>query len=317
MNSLSTSTKLKPIIKHDHNKPLHSISAEDMWNCLNKSSALNGIAGYVTPQIYFDARKIKSDRENFELNLQVWSKKALYPTPLLRNDKDGNPIIPKRKTFIDDEISREKGYFSPEKAEKYQESRGLIPLPKKDPKKSYIYSQDRLTIFQKQVKDCINENKYTENQQERADKVKEKQIGLNIMVEKKHWADVIKAKYSNRTSLSKEPKSAVIGEYEYIGEKCPFYNSDKAKDEEDPKKKHEFFPNINYVKKRYGAPRYYKDTVLKTENFEKKDEIVNEKIDKIKQRWEERKVMFLGNSTENKNKIDNRGRLYFSYKKVS
>lgn len=310
---IDKSTKLKPIVRPNYNGPLHKLSMEEMWSTINKSSNIQGLEGYNMAVKHFDYKQNKFERETFNLNMQVWAKKAKYPPPVLSKDKDGNPVISVKKNFIDDEILRAKSYYSPEKAEKYADSKSLEPYVRKVNDKSYIYAHDRETYINKVYRDKKFEQTLNEALTERAEKVKEKQAEL--LKTKKHWAEVLKEKYRNKSNWTKDTRNGISAEAEYVGEKNPFYNSYKKKGEEDSKPEKEFFPNI--MSKKVLVPKYYKPTVLNTEPLEKREELVQEKIDKVKQKWEEKNIKFSGLMSENFNKVKSRGRLYFIYKDVS
>jgi hypothetical protein len=310
---IDKSTKLKPIVRPNYNGPLHPLTIQEMWSTVNKSQNIQGIEGYDISIKHFDYKQNKFDRETFNLNMQVWAKKAKYPPPVLPKDKDGNNVIPVKKNFIDEEILKAKSYYSPEKAEKYAESKSLEPYVRKPNDKSYLYAHDRETYINKVYREKKFEQTLNEALTERADKVKEKQAEL--LKTKKHWTEILKEKYRNKCNWSKDARTGIYAEAEYVGEKNPFYNSYKKKGEEDSKPEKEFFPNI--LSKKQIVPKYYKQTVLNTEPAERKAELIQEKIDKVKQKWEERNIKFSGLMSENFDKVKSRGRLYFIYKDVS
>ena len=308
---IDKSTKLKPIVRPTYNNgPI--LTKEEMWSTINKSQNTLGLEGYNIITKHFDYKANKFERETFNLNMQVWSKKAKYPPPFLQKDKDGNNIIPVKKNFIDEEIQKAKSYYSPEKAEKYAESKSLVPYTRKTNDKSYLYSHDRETYINKVYRDKKFEQTLNEVLTERADKVKEKQAEL--LKTKKHWTEILKDKYRNKSSWSKDYRTGISAEAEYVGEKNPFYSNQK-KVEDDSKPEKEFFPNI--ISKKYLVPKYYKKTVLNSEPFEKKEELIQEKIDKVKQKWDEKNIKFSGLVSENFERIKKHGKLYFLYKDVS
>lgn len=311
---MDKSTKLKPIVKYDYSV-LHSITKEEMWSTINKTSAINGIEGYNPGVSHFDHKKKKYDREILELNQLVWQRKAKYPPAILPKDKEGNPIPinPIRKNFIDDEINIAKSFYSPEKAEKYAESKGLIPLEKGKLGKSYLYSHDRETMLAKIERKAKFDYQLNEQQQERAEKVKEKQA--EFLKTKKHWAVLLKEKYP-RGNWGKGVRLGIMSDAEFVGEKLPFYNPSTKPGEEPKPDTKEFFPSINAIKEKSPSTKYCKDTVLSTDHIEKRNELITEKVEKVKERWEARNIKFSGMANENFNTIKNRGRMFFTYKNV-
>lgn len=307
---LNTSTKLKPI----KNAESKSITKDEMWSSLNKSLNIKGVDGYNPVNSYFDHKQNKLERELFQLNMAVWARKAKYPPPILPKDKEGNPIIPIKKTFIDFEVLRAKSYFSPEKAEKYKESKGLEAYVKKPNDKARIYSFDRETYIHKIYRKHEFENKLNEDQSLRAEKVKEKQADL--LKTKKHWVEILKEKYKGKSVFSKGVRTGIMSDAEFIGEKLPFYNSFVKKGDEPDKNTMEFYPNFNFVRRHSPTVKFNKQMVLNTEPLERRDQLLEEKADKVKTKWEDRKIVFSGLKNENLNKIDQKGRVFFSYRKV-
>ena len=291
--------------------PTHSISALEMYNCINNKSHF-GIDGYNYPSKYNDPRAEKFKRENYELDLKVWAKKALYPEKNFSKDKDGNNIIPQKKNFIDDEIKKCNQFFDKEKAEKYAESKGLLPPMPKFVKKNFIYASDRETILAKLYREKKHDGVLNELQTERAEKVKEK--NPQMWKTKPHWADILK----NKKSVgSTGVRNGIVSEAEFVGEKLPFWNSYIKKDEETAKS--EFLPKDAITRKRLPVYKYTKESVLGEEHSEckeRKESFVTEKSDKIKEKWNDKKIIFSGSPLDNKNKIDERGKLYFVYKNV-
>lgn len=307
-------------LKTEHQKDFNPnlLSKDEMWNSINKTSEIKGIDGYYPSVVHFDAKKNKFSRETLELNLNVWSGKALYPPPNLPKDENGKIILPKKKNFIDDEVKRSNSYFSPEKAEKYAESKGLIPYDKKLKEgnaKSYIYAHDRETYINKLYKQKKFETQLNEQQQEKADKVKEKHA--EMMKTKPHWFEIMKKNYSEGGKDKKRISSDRIGvssDQQYLSEKIPFWTS-KPKNEDDKDKK-DFYPKIDYTISLNPVVKIHKPHVLNTEYLDKREEILNEKNEKVKTKWEEKKIKFLGNSNENFNIIKNRGKLVMIFKDV-
>jgi hypothetical protein len=97
------------------------LTVDDMWGVLNKEENTWGVPGYEAPKKQFDFKKIKSEREMHQLNLDVWAKKKHYPKPKESLDRDGKVIIPKKKNFIDEAIAVSKGNYSKEKHDQYIE----------------------------------------------------------------------------------------------------------------------------------------------------------------------------------------------------
>jgi hypothetical protein len=308
------STNLK-LIENPNYNPMIKNSTEDLWLANNKSLTLIVIEGYNPKIQHFDYAKQKYDRELFKLNMDVNAGKAHYPPPVVKRDKDDKPIVPQKKNFIDVEIARANSYFSQEKQEKFAELKSFQPLPKKELKKPFLYTRDRITDLADLYKSKENENKLNEFQQERSEKVKEKQTDMNKTPKK--WIDIIQEKYKGgRSSLSNNKRVGDIHECIYRGEKSPFWKNYVKPGDEETKDTKKFYPNINYVKERYPKFKYYKPLVLSTEHSERRQELITEMKDKVKSKWEGLKMEFNSNNLENFIKLKDKGKGYFKIKNV-
>jgi hypothetical protein len=191
-----------------------NFSVQDMWNVLNYEGNINfGVAGYESPKIYIDHRKIKTDRELYKFNQEVWAGKQKYPKPKLRFDKNDNPIVPQKINFIDEIIKQSHSSFSKEKFEKYvdflkgkgkslEEIEGIKKNSEpvnKDVKNSKIYKHDRCTYIGEIMK--IENKRYTvpEEFQEKINQVKEKHAKYKSPY--KNDIEEMMAEYKGKTSL--------------------------------------------------------------------------------------------------------------------
>ncbi len=163
-----------------------SLTADDMWTLMNKKENNNfGIAGYESPKIYFDHKRKKTDRENWEMHSKVWDQKDHYPKLKLPVDKDGKEILPKRPSFIEEIIKSKKANFSQEKFDKFveklkekgtsiEEFEGIKPKKSEEPKEVKRSYKDRTTIIAEIFKEENKKHEFPPNLQEVVDKVKEK-----------------------------------------------------------------------------------------------------------------------------------------------
>lgn len=284
------------------------ITKEEMWNLIDKSHEKIGIIGYNPEKKYIDPRKLKLDRENFLLDLDVWKRKCLYPKPRLPKDREGNEYVPTKKTFIDEAVRRANMYYSKEKENNYKESKGFAPFVR-PLAKSNIYSHDRKTIIQQFYQEKENESKLSEVQSERAEKVKEKLA--DMFKPAKHWAEKLQEKYTNKSSLSKNARVSYISDAEFVGEKSAFYRDPKNEGESHK----EFLPKIDLTINRSPKWKYSLPVTLNTEPIEKRNDLTNAKIEETRKKLEDKNMKEL-DPGESYKKVIQRGRIDFAYRKV-
>lgn len=79
----------------------------------------------------------------------------------------------------------------------------------------------------------------------------------------------------------------------FLGEKIPFYYKKLPENEEDRKKEKEFFPEKLNVMNRSPNWKIYKPVETDKRPFEVREELYNEKVNKMKEVWENRKIKFI------------------------
>lgn len=291
------------------------ISIEDMFNTINKKEKY-GIEGYNIVHKYNDWKKEKFLKDNYNLDLRVWAGKDRYPEPKFPKDENGKLIYPKKKCFIDDSIKISNSFFSKEKAEKYSELKSNLVIEKPKDNRSKLYKSERLTYISQNIKKMIFDQKLSDEQMEKIKGVKEKHPDL--FKTKPHWFEKVKAKYVNKTSLSKSLKIGISAESEYLGEKQPFYNKPlkTENDKSDSKVEKEFFPDINFTRKSNPVIKIHKPPILNTEHLEKRSELIKDKNDKILEKWKEKKITFSGLVHENHRILENYRKIFYVYRSV-
>lgn len=292
------------------------MSIEEMFNAINNKEKY-GIEGYNIVHKYNDWKKEKFLRDNYNLDLKVWAGKDRYPEPKFPKDENGKLIYPKKKCFIDDSIKISNSFFSKEKAEKYAELKSNLVIEKPKDNRSKLYKSERLTYISQNIKKLIFDQKLSDEQNEKIKGVKEKHPDL--FKTKPHWFDKIKAKYVNKTSLSKSLKIGISSESEFLGEKQPFYNKplNTDNDKNDPKDKKEFFPDINFTRKSNPVVKIHKPHVLNTEHLDRRNELVKDKNEKVLDKWKEKKITFSGLVHENHRVLENHRKIFYIYRSVS
>jgi len=207
----------------------HPISVDEMWSLTNREEKNWGIEGYEIHKNYFDYKKTVKDKERDALNEKVWSRRAHYPKPAVKLDKEGKPIVVKRPNYLDEVIKIANSFFSKEKNEKLTEElkdKSLKPYEKK--KKEDVKRAPRVLFTDWMIK---NEKKKNEPNKEKdltaiLEKIKNHDKQRQILP-----MDKMKADYqSKRRGTSMCDKVNMTSEAVFLGEQIPFYQTAPLKD---------------------------------------------------------------------------------------
>ena len=92
---------------------------------------------------------------------------------------------------------------------------------------------------------------------------------------------------------SKEDRLSFLSDAFYLGEKIPFYNKKMPENIEERKKETEFFPEKLNIMSRSPKWKMNKPLDLDKRHYEIREEMYNEKANKMKEIWENRKIKFI------------------------
>ena len=226
----------------------YSLTIDEMYNQQFPGKSNFLVEGYLAPRFYVDPKKQIEAREIKQLNELVWAKKKLYPLPKFGKDKDGQPIIPTKKSYIDDVIKIANSCYDKEKADKYLESSKASPTsPNKKPQGPKMYSHDRETLFKQMERLQLKEFNVSPEKESIIQRVIDKQGPF--LNKKLHWAEENKLKYTKKGSVPRDIRSGLLADSEYVGESIPYYNTFEKKDEVATKgtEKKLFYPSVLYI----------------------------------------------------------------------
>jgi hypothetical protein len=293
-----------------------------MWKLTNREDNAWGIEGYEAPKKYTDAKRQILDRKVYEDNLKVWSKKGHYEKKVLQ-DKDGNPIIPKRPNYLDEVVKLAKSFYDEKRAQEILEKKTPEEPKKdeksKDKKQCKMYKNERmlytdwLILFEKnKIKPRLEEIKDL-------DKIMDK-------VNAKKLSDVEKAKEKYGTkkgSLPKADRISLVHDSEYVGERIPFYNTpaedgdDGAPDEEGGKKKKKqkklAFPSKTAIWPRAPSWGYKKSLPKNQDVVDRRKDEDEKKLENVMKKFEDNKVDLKGDMIKSFNTMDHWKQLNFKY----
>jgi len=152
-----------------------------------------------------------------------------------------------------------------------------------------------------------------------------------INKKKLNEAERMKEKYTGKGSLPKADRITVAADSEHVGEKLPFYNTYKKEGEEagggggsddegGKKKKKENFDNLFHPHKkaiwhRDPSWKMYKPLPKNEDVQERFKSVQNEKLDKIMQKFEEKKINLVQDVTEAFTKNKDSHKRYHKYVK--
>lgn len=174
----------------------------EMYDLVNMKKE-EGVKGYQIVHKYFDAKKLKSDREWSELEQSVIMKKQNFPK-IIKTDKDGNIIKPNKLSYIDkiysdakkNQVNSEKfpelfekwypSYSKKSSKQMYLESK--IALEGKG-SKNKLYSYKRKTYADDIMDNLEKEKKVNEEKQEKINEIIEKH-NLNKIQKIDYWENI-------------------------------------------------------------------------------------------------------------------------------
>jgi len=261
-----------------------SISPEQMFK-LSMNKLDFGIEGYVTPRNYFDYFQVKWNKKREKI---LNSRKRIWPPSDWPRDKSGDKgrIKPKRITYIDEVQKWCTSYYDKKRATHLIEDKGInikeyTPkgIREKFTRKEYLEKEERKREWRNNLPPYPNYKanaiEEAENNKREDDKAMEKDPIIKI-----------RKKYKNHPQSSRCDKVSVISEAIYLGEQIPFYNTfiEESKYE---KKTKLFFPNMDFIQKRFPAWRYPKPFGANVEIRKKQKEDQNQKLSGLmsSRRW--------------------------------
>ncbi len=103
---------------------------------------------------------------------------------------------------------------------------------------------------------------------------------------------------------------------QYLGEKIPFYQKKIDPETDAQKKESDFFPEKLNIMSRSPKWKISKPLAFDSKRFEAREEFQNEKINKLKQSWENRKIKFIDDVALSYFNIKGGLRCSFKYNKV-
>ncbi len=302
----SQSVDVKPKVQY-------KITPEEMWNCIKGSSQNWGIEGYEIAKKYYDYRQVVWHKKREKI---LKEHKKEWPPQDWPKDKESDKLVPpKRINFIDEQIAWANSFNDPKKSDEIKESlesRGTYKYP--DPKQ-YPNLRDKFLKEEKEKKEKFEQlpkiqpwkENGIENAKQRIEDAKSKV--------KTQWQKDIERYPKEKPWWPRTDRVTVTSEAEYCGENVPFYNSN-TKDEDDKNKKL-FFPKKEFCLKRAPIWSFQckNPTKLPTDNMKSRDDMINEKIENLKNSKniadKDLQIDVIGSHE----KIRRRGRHFFEYKK--
>jgi hypothetical protein len=294
----------------------YKITPEEMWNCIKGSSQNWGIEGYQITKKYYDYRQVKWLQEREKI---LKAHKKEWPPQNWPKDKESDkPVPPKKETFIDNQIKWANSFNDPKKSEEIKESLQSRGTFKEREKKSFPNLRDKFLKEEKEKKEKF----------EQLPKIQPWKENAIEDAKRKIEEDKGKVKTQLQKNLERYPKEkpwwpradrvTITSEAEYMGECVPFYyNNSKDEGDEKGKNKNLFFPKKEKLMPRAPIWSFQgkNPTKLPTDNMKARDDMINEKIENLKnsKNYNEKNLQI--DIIGSHEKIRKRGRHYFEYKK--
>lgn len=304
----SQSVDVKPKVQY-------KITPEEMWNCIKGSSQNWGIEGYEIAKKYYDYRQVVWHKKREKI---LKEHKKEWPPQDWPKDKESDKLVPpKRINFIDEQIAWANSFNDQKKSDELKESlesRGTFKYP--DPKQ-YPNLRDKFLKEEKEKKEKFEQlpkiQPWKENGIENAkQKIEEAKAKV-----KTQWQKDIEKYPKEKPWWPRADRVTVTSEAEYCGESVPFYNNNSKDEDEKDKNKKLFFPKKEYCLRRAPIWSFQgkNPTKLPTDNMKSRDDMINEKIENLKNSKnitdKDLQIDVIGSHE----KIRRRGRHFFEYKK--